>query len=172
MGGRAQRGTVSTRARNGKQDVLQTHLVQLVHFLEPCSLGRVSARLPAHDRGRWRRDAPDQIVIVVAARACRAAGLELGDGAEPGACSIAEDFGLGEGLFVLALEALVGTSPHRAVRMLDPAAAGYVKRALTRKLSVGAAPHLGGRGQRGTVSTQARDGMDVLNAPHATRALP
>ena len=113
----------------------------------------------------WRRDAPDQIGIVPAARPCRAAGLELGDGAELGTDFIAEGFGLGEVLIVFAVEALlVGTSPHRAVRMLDPAG--------IRKLSVGAAPHLGGRGQRGTVSTQARDGMDVLNAPHATRALP
>ena len=32
-----------------------------------------------------RRDAgPDQVIIVIAARVCRAAGLELGDGAEPG----------------------------------------------------------------------------------------
>ena len=88
---------------------------------------------------------------MVAARACRAAGLELGDGAKPGVDFIAEGFGLGEGLVVFAVEALVGTSPHRAVRILQPGG---------RKLSVGAAPHLGGRGQRGTVSTQARARSD------------
>ena len=70
-------------ARDGV-DALQTHLVQLVHFLEPCSLGALPGR-PAHDGAKGRRDGPDQIVIVSAARVCRAAGLELGDGAEPGA---------------------------------------------------------------------------------------
>ena len=120
----------------------------------------------------WRRDAPDQTVIVVAARACRAAVLELGDGAELGTDSIAEVFGLGEVLIVFTVEALVGTSPHQAARMLEPAGAGVAAGAGTRKLFVGAAPHLGGRGQRGTVSTQARDRMDVLDAPHAAPSDP
>ena len=140
---------------------MQRHLVQLVHFLEPCSLGlgALPGR-PAHDGARGR-DGPDQIVIVVAARACRAAGLKLGDGAELGAFSIAEGFGLGEVLIVFAFEALVGTSPHRAVRIFFPAGASWVVHvASTRKLCAGAAPHLGGRGQRGTVSTQARARSD------------
>ena len=70
-----------------------------------------------------------------AARACRAVVLELGDGAEPGAgCISAEVFGLGKGLVVLAVEALVGTSPHRAALILQPGG---------RELGFGAAPHLG-----------------------------
>ena len=43
-------------------------------------------------------EAPDQVPIEMAACACRAAGLELGDGAEPGANSIADGFGLSKGL--------------------------------------------------------------------------
>ena len=43
------------RARCGV-DEFQTHLVQLVHFLEPCSLGLGALPgPPAHDGGRWRR---------------------------------------------------------------------------------------------------------------------
>ena len=46
-----------------------------------------------------RRDAgPDQLCIEATARECRAAGLELGDGAEPGAGCIAKGYGLGKGL--------------------------------------------------------------------------
>ena len=114
---------------------MQTHLVQLVHFLEPCSLGARAGGSPAHDGVRGRRGAPDQVIIEATARVCRAAGLELGDGTKPGADSIAGGFGLGEVLIVFAVEALlVGTSPHRAARFLLPAG--------IRKLVVGAAPHL------------------------------
>ena len=80
---------------------MQTHLVQLVHFLEPCSLGATAGN-PAHDGVRGRRGAPDQVIIEATARVCRAAGLELGDGAEPGAGSIAEGNGLGKVLVFFA----------------------------------------------------------------------
>ena len=49
-----------------------------------------------------RRDGPDQVIIEATARAIRAAALELGDGAEPGAGSIADGFGLGKGLVEFA----------------------------------------------------------------------
>ena len=71
---------------------------------------------------------------MTAARACRAAVLELGDGAEPGAGCSADGFGLGKGFVVLAVEAVVGTSPHRAALILQPGG---------RELGFGAAPHLG-----------------------------
>ena len=104
-----------------------------------------------------RRDGPDQLTIELTARGRRAAGLELGDGAEPGAGSIADGLGLGKGLVALAAEALVGSTPHRAARTLLPAG--------IRELGVGAAPHLCGRGRRrGTVSqhSSARGGVDAL----------
>eukprot|EP00964_Phaeocystis_antarctica_P055444 scaffold32615_cov70-Phaeocystis_antarctica.AAC.5 len=44
-----------------------------------------------------RRAGPDQLPIEAAARASRAAAPELGDGAEPGARSLADGLGLGEG---------------------------------------------------------------------------
>ena len=71
---------------------------------------------------------------MIAACVLRAAGLELGNGAEPGANSIADGFGLRKGLIVRAVEALVGTSPHRAAFALFPAGIS--------KLGIGAAPHL------------------------------
>ena len=46
---------------------------------------------------------PDQLRIVATARAYRAAVLDLGDGAEPGACGLADGFGLGEGLVATGL---------------------------------------------------------------------
>ena len=45
---------------------------------------------------------PDQFLIVATARAYRAAVLELGDGAESGACGLADGLGLGEGLVATA----------------------------------------------------------------------
>ena len=45
---------------------------------------------------------PDQLRIVATARAYRAAVLDLGDGAEPGACGLADGLGLGEGLVATA----------------------------------------------------------------------
>ena len=59
------------------------------------------------DRGCGRRrrgaDAPDQLDIEGTPCACGAAGLELGDGAEPGACGFADGLGLGEGVLLGAL---------------------------------------------------------------------
>ena len=91
--------------------MLQTHLVQVVHVLEPGNLGRAEAALDpvaARDGATGRgSDAPDQGPIVAAACVSRAAALELGDGAEPGADSVADGFGLSKGLVACALEALV-----------------------------------------------------------------
>ena len=90
--------------------MLQAHLVQVVHVLEPGNLGRAEAALDpaaARDGAGRGRGAPDQVQIVAAACVCRAAGLELGDGAEPGADSSADGFGLSKGLVACALEALV-----------------------------------------------------------------
>ena len=114
-----------------------------------------------------RRDGPDQVIIEATARVCRAAGLELGDGAEPGAGSIADGLGLGKGLVALAAEALVGSAPHRAARTLLPAG--------KRELGVGAAPHLRPReASRHSESAlkRARWGGCVANAPRAARPLP
>ena len=60
------------------------------------------------------RAGPDQLGIEAAARASRAVGLELGDGAEPGVDSLADGCGLGK---VLVMRATfcprVGRSIHR-----------------------------------------------------------
>ncbi len=90
------------------------------------------------------RDGPDQLPIEATPRACGAAALELGDGAEPGACGQADGSGLGKVLVARAAPR-VGFSPHRAAGVLPPA---------TRKVSVGAAAHLAvGSGAR-SASTQ------------------
>ena len=80
---------------------VQTHLVQLFHRLETCSLG-ATAGLPAPDGGSWQCRRPDQIAIVPTARAKRAAVLELGNSAEPSTCVVADGLGLGKRLIVLA----------------------------------------------------------------------
>ena len=46
---------------------------------------------------------PDQLRVVATARAYRAAVLDLGDGAEPGACGLADGLSLCEGLVATAL---------------------------------------------------------------------
>jgi len=114
---------------------------------------------------QWRRrDAPDQVTIEPAARACRAATLKLVHGTEPGPDSIADGFGLGEGLVAVATEVLVGVlvraSPHRTARILQPGGSEW---------GFGAAPHLVQLVQRlepwslgATVGTPARDGGSVL----------
>ena len=166
------RHTVSTQARDG-MDALQTHLVQLVHFFEPCGLGAIPGS-PAHDGVRGRRGAgPDQVIIVIAARVCRAAGLELGDGAEPGAGCIADGYGLGKVLVFFAFRG--HPSPHRAAiviriaRMLPPA---VLRLAGIRRLGVGAAPHLAaGSIEAHSQHASARWDGCVANAPRAARPL-
>ena len=121
---------------------------------------------------QWRRrDAPDQVTIEPAARACRAATLKLVHGTEPGPDSIADGFGLGEGLVAVATEVLVGVlvraSPHRTARILQPGGSEW---------GFGAAPHLCSHGHtpsRHTVSTQIAMGwVDFASGPRAARSAP
>ena len=79
------------------------------------------------------RAGPDQLDIEAAARAFRAVVLELGDGAEPGACVRADGCGRGKVLVLHATSPRVGPSPHRAAGVLIPVA---------RQGIVGAAAHL------------------------------
>ena len=80
------------------------------------------------------RDAPDQFRVEATASALCAAAPELGGGAEPRACVLADGLGLGEGLVTCARPARIRLSPHRAARPLG--SPGW------RGLDVGAAPHL------------------------------
>ena len=66
-------------------------------------------------RCKWSRpsaagkgsDAPDQFRVESTASACGTAGRELGSGAEPRACGLADDLGLGKGLVACARPARI-----------------------------------------------------------------
>ena len=110
--------------------------MQLVRIpAEPCSLG-AAAGPPAFDRHwrhGWRRDAPHQLRVEATPSSSGAAAQELGSGAEPGTCGLADGLGLGEGLVARALPPRIRLPPHRAARPKAGPAWG---------LDVGAAPHL------------------------------
>ena len=83
------------------------HRVQLVRIPEPFRLAGALTWAPAHN-WPYFLDAPDQLIVEATSSLFRAAVLELGYGAQPGARIIlADGLGLGEGLVCRALPALI-----------------------------------------------------------------